>query len=147
MTNSPSGATRVTKQRLAVSGALEELTDFVSAQELYRWLHEQGHKVSLATVYRILQSMADDGAVDVLRSGDGEAVYRQCAVEAHHHHIVCRSCGTAVEIEAPSIETWTRQIAAEHGFTAPGHTIEIFGLCPDCTAAAGASTEDHPAQT
>lgn len=142
MTSTPSGPTRVTKQRLAVSGALDELTDFVSAQELYRWLHEQGHKVSLATVYRILQSMADDGAVDVLRSGDGEAVYRQCAVEAHHHHIVCRRCGTAVEIEAPAIEKWTRKLAAEHGFTEPSHTIEIFGLCPTCTAAESAENDD-----
>lgn len=131
-------APRVTKQRMAVSGALDELTDFVSAQELYRWLHERGQKVSLATVYRILQSMADDGAVDVLRSNDGESVYRQCEAAEHHHHIVCRNCGTAVEIEAPSIEDWTHQVAAQHGFTQPGHTIEIFGLCADCTAAADA---------
>ncbi|GAA3692463.1 transcriptional repressor [Zhihengliuella alba] len=127
------GTVRVTRQRRAVTGALEQLDDFVSAQELYRWLHDRDHRVSLATVYRILQSLADDGDVDVLRSGEGEAIYRRCEVTGHHHHLVCRQCGRAVEIEAPIVEAWTARIAAEHGFTEPSHTVEIFGLCPDCS--------------
>ena len=48
---------RVTKQRLAVSAALDELDDFVSTQELYRLLQNKGISVSLATAYRILQSL------------------------------------------------------------------------------------------
>ena len=125
---------RVTKQRLAVSAALDELDDFVSTQELHRILQEQGTPVSLATSYRILQSLADDGLVDVLRNADGEAVYRRCAVTGHHHHLLCRSCGKAVEVEAPAVEAWAARIASEHGFTAVEHTVEIFGLCPECTA-------------
>src|SRR6478609_9692877 len=92
---------RVTKQRVAVSAALDELEDFVSTQELYRLLHERGASVSLATTYRILQALAEDGRVDVLRNADGEAVYRRCAVAEHHHHLVCRGCGKTVELEAP----------------------------------------------
>jgi Fur family transcriptional regulator, ferric uptake regulator len=125
---------RVTKQRLAVSAALDELNDFVSTQELHRILQNQGTSVSLATAYRILQSLADDGLVDVLRSGEGEAVYRRCAVTGHHHHLLCRSCGKAVEVEAPAVETWAARTAREHGFTEVAHTVEIYGLCPECTA-------------
>lgn len=125
---------RVTRQRRAVSAALDELDDFVSTQELHRILHDRGDAVSLATAYRILQSMADDGLVDVLRNGDNEAVYRRCAVEHHHHHLLCRVCGRAVEIEAPTVEQWASRTAAEHGFTDASHTVEIHGLCPDCTA-------------
>jgi Fur family ferric uptake transcriptional regulator len=125
---------RVTKQRLAVSAALDELDDFVSTQELYRILQNQGVSVSLATAYRILQSLADEGLVDVLRNGDGEAVYRRCAVTGHHHHLLCRNCGKAVEVEAPAVETWAARTASEHGYTEVAHTVEIFGLCPDCTA-------------
>ncbi|WDF32348.1 Fur family transcriptional regulator [Arthrobacter agilis] len=128
---------RVTRQRRAVSAALDELDDFVSTQELHRGLHDRGESVSLATTYRILQSMADDGLVDVLRNGDNEAVYRRCAVEHHHHHLLCRNCGRAVEIEAPSVEQWAARIAAEHGFTDAAHTVEIYGLCPECGAASG----------
>lgn len=125
---------RVTKQRLAVSAALDELDDFVSTQELHRILQERGTSVSLATSYRILQSLADDGLVDVLRNADGEVVYRRCAVTGHHHHLLCRNCGKAVEVEAPAVEAWAARIASEHGFTAVEHTVEIFGLCPECTA-------------
>ncbi|WP_394938722.1 Fur family transcriptional regulator [Psychromicrobium sp. YIM B11713] len=132
---------RVTKQRLAVSAALDELNDFVSTQELHRILHERGVSVSLATSYRILQSLAEDGAVDVLRNPDGEAVYRRCAAAEHHHHLLCRNCGKAVEIEAPTVETWAADIAAQHGYTEPSHTVEIIGLCPECTAAKAQSVK------
>lgn len=124
--------TRVTKQRIAVGSALGDLDDFVSTQELYRLLHERGDSISLATAYRILQSMADEGVVDVLRNGDGEAVYRRCSASSHHHHLLCRNCGRAVEIETPMVEKWAEQTAATHGFTDVTHTVEIFGLCPEC---------------
>ncbi|WP_026535997.1 Fur family transcriptional regulator [Arthrobacter sp. H14] len=126
--------TRMTKQRIAVGSALGELDDFVSTQELYRLLHERGDSISLATAYRILQSMADEGVVDVLRNGDGEAVYRRCSASSHHHHLLCRNCGRAVEIETPMVEKWAEQTAATHGFTDVTHTVEIFGLCPECAA-------------
>lgn len=130
----PGKEQRVTKQRVAVSAALDELDDFVSTQELYRILQNKGVSVSLATAYRVLQSLADEGLVDVLRNGEGEAVYRRCAVTGHHHHLLCRNCGKAVEVEAPAVETWAARIATEHGYTEVAHTVEIFGLCPDCTA-------------
>jgi len=135
MSEAPVREQRVTKQRLAISAALDTLDDFVSTQELHRILHDNGSPVSLATTYRILASMADEGLVDALRNGDGEAVYRRCAVTSHHHHLLCRNCGKAVEVEAPAVESWAARIAAEHGFTAVQHTVEIFGLCPECSAA------------
>lgn len=126
---------RVTKQRLAISAALDTLDDFVSTQELHRMLQDAGVPVSLATTYRILASMADEQLVDTLRNGEGEAVYRRCSATAHHHHLLCRSCGKTVEIEAPAVEKWAAAIAKENGFTAVQHTVEIYGLCPECTAA------------
>ncbi|WP_026555418.1 Fur family transcriptional regulator [Arthrobacter sp. 35W] len=132
-------AQRVTKQRLAVGAALDTLDDFVSTQELYRLLHQNGVSVSLATTYRILASMAEEGLVDTLRNGEGEAVYRRCSVASHHHHLLCRNCGKAVEIEAPAVESWAARTAKEHGFTEVQHTVEIYGLCAECTALKKAS--------
>jgi Fur family ferric uptake transcriptional regulator len=86
-------------------------------------------------VYRTLQALADAGEVDVLRTGSGEAVYRRCASDDHHHHLVCRRCGRAVEIAGPAVETWAQRVADEHGFTDLSHTVEIFGLCRECSAA------------
>ncbi|MFJ3956495.1 Fur family transcriptional regulator [Arthrobacter sp. NPDC090010] len=136
----PRVQTRVTKQRIAVDAALDRLEDFVSTQDLHRSLQDAGVSVSLATTYRILQSMADEGAVDVLRTNDGEAVYRRCEADSHHHHLLCSSCGKAVEIEAPAVEAWAAKVAAEHGFTAVSHTVEITGLCAECSLALGTTT-------
>ena len=136
---------RNTKQRRAVAGALRSLEDFISTQELHRRLQDEGQSVSLATTYRILQSMAEAGEVDVLRSEDGESIYRQCAAKQHHHHLVCRRCGATVELQALEIERWTSQTAQDHGFTQVDHTVEIVGLCARCSAQAPAedSSDDE----
>jgi len=122
---------RSTRQRTAVAELLEQVSDFRSAQELHEELRKRGQGIGLTTVYRTLQSLADAGEVDVLRTADGEAVYRRCS-SGHHHHLVCRQCGATVEVEGPAVERWTNGIAAEHGYADVSHTLEIFGTCPDC---------------
>ncbi len=123
---------RPTRQRVAVARILDTFDDFRSAQEIHALLGQAGDNVGLATVYRTLQRMADADEVDVLRTEDGEAIYRRCS-DTHHHHLVCRSCGATVEVEGPAVERWTRAIAAEHGYSAISHTLEIFGTCPACS--------------
>ena len=126
-------ARRLTRQQSAVAAALGGADDFTSAQDLHARLRNEGHKVGLATVYRALQTLADQGQVDVLRTDDGESVYRRCSTGAHHHHLVCRSCGRTVEVEGPTVERWADAVSAEHGFRDVTHTLEIFGTCSDCS--------------
>jgi Fur family ferric uptake transcriptional regulator len=129
---------RSTRQRAAVSAVLDAVQDFRSAQELHDLLKQRGENVGLTTVYRTLQSLAEAGQVDVLRTGDGESVYRRCS-SGHHHHLVCRVCGRAVEVEGPAVERWADKVAAEHGFVEVSHTVEIFGVCQACAAATTSS--------
>jgi Fur family ferric uptake transcriptional regulator len=123
---------RPTRQRRAVAAALADFDDFRSAQEVHEALKSGGDNVGLSTVYRALQAMADAGELDVLRSEGGEAVYRRCS-DSHHHHLVCRICGATVEVEGPAVETWTRSVAAAHGYADVSHTLEIFGTCRSCS--------------
>ncbi|MEU9010778.1 transcriptional repressor [Streptomyces sp. NPDC048479] len=129
---------RSTRQRTAVAAALDEVDEFRSAQELHDMLKHRGDSVGLTTVYRTLQSLADAGEVDVLRTSDGESVYRRCSTDDHHHHLVCRVCGKAVEVEGPAVEQWAETIASQHGYVNVAHTVEIFGTCVEC---ASSSTE------
>jgi len=122
---------RPTRQRRAVAEVLGTFSDFRSAQEIHELLAQRGEAVGLATVYRTLQRLAEAGEVDVLRTEDGEAIYRRCS-PAHHHHLVCRACGATVEVEGPAVERWTRTIAEEHGYADVSHTLEIFGVCDSC---------------
>ena len=122
---------RPTRQRRAVVEAMASFTDFRSAQEIHELLAQRGEAVGLATVYRTLQRLAEAGEVDLLRTEDGEAIYRRCS-PTHHHHLVCRDCGATVEVEGPAVERWTRTIAEEHGYAEVSHTLEIFGVCGSC---------------
>lgn len=124
---------RSTKQREALVHVLDEVDGFRTAQQLHTMLAERGDKVGIATVYRSLQLLADADLLDVLHSEDGEASYRRCSTR-HHHHLVCRECGRAVEAQAPAVETWVDAIAAEHGFSNVSHDLEIFGTCSACSA-------------
>ena len=122
---------RPTRQRRAVAACLDSFDDFRSAQDIHDLLRRTGGNVGLSTVYRTLQALADTGEVDVLRTEDGEAIYRRCST-THHHHLVCRECGRTVEVEGPAVERWADTVAGEHGFRDISHTLEIFGTCPEC---------------
>lgn len=125
---------RETRQRTAVSAALDQVDEFVSAQQLHTMLRGAGDGVGLATVYRTLQQLAEDGEVDVLKSStDNESMYRRCS-RGHHHHLLCRSCRLTVEVESPSIEKWAQKVAAANGFAEVDHVVEITGICAECQA-------------
>jgi len=133
----------MTRQRAAVSDALEDVEDFRSAQQLHEILRSRGDAVGLATVYRTLQSLADGGEVDVLRTEEGENLYRRCERREHHHHLVCRGCGRTVEIDGPTVEAWATQVGATHGFVDIQHTIELFGTCESCAQRSAASGSER----
>lgn len=128
-------AKRNTWQREAVREALDARAGFVSAQALHAALHEAGTSIGLATVYRTLADFAERGEADALQGPEGENLFRACVSTDHHHHLICRSCGTAVEIEAREVEQWAQATAAKHGFTQAQHVVDIFGRCPECSAA------------
>jgi Fur family transcriptional regulator, ferric uptake regulator len=119
-------------RREDVRRALSTSRAFRSAQDIYADLRSTGSKIGLTTVYRALQNLTDAGDIDVLRTDDGEAIYRACRTGEHHHHLVCRMCGTTVEVAGPAVERWAESIGADHGFTDVTHTVEVFGTCATC---------------
>lgn len=127
---------RVTTQGAAVLDELRKSNGFLSAQDVWATLRASGNKIGLSTVYRRLQAMADDGLLDVVRVSDGEATYRYCGPSLdgrHHHHVVCRSCGRAEEVDSKAVERWATSVATGLGFVDVEHTVELFGVCAACS--------------
>ncbi|MGN6327146.1 Fur family transcriptional regulator [Pseudolysinimonas sp.] len=133
---------RNTWQREAVREALGDTAGFVSAQSLHQTMREHGSEVGLATVYRALASLATEGEADSLQQ-EGESLYRACTPGRHHHHLICRRCGTTVEIEADAVEQWAREVAAANGFTQPEHVVDVFGYCAACSAELETQSREH----
>ena len=117
-------------ERMALD-ALSTRAEFVSAQQIHAQLRSAGQSIGLTSVYRAVQRLRDSGQIDETRTAAGEAVYRRCA-PAHHHHLICETCGRAVELTSLATERWVEAAAQEHGYALISHQLEILGRCPGC---------------
>jgi Fur family ferric uptake transcriptional regulator len=124
--------TRTTKQRNAVIEVLRDHKGFISAQDIHNSLKNSASTVGLSTVYRTMTALTTSNEVDVMLRDDGEALYRLCS-SVHHHHLVCRECGTTIEIQADYVEAWAKDVSKAHGFSDIDHTVEIVGVCKKCS--------------
>ena len=122
---------RATPQRTRVLAELAREPNDATAQELHERLRARGERIGLATVYRALAVLADEGVVDVLAHRPGEACYRLCGGE-HHHHLVCSSCHRVVELSDCRLDPWLDDVAAAHGFDRLEHRLELTGVCSEC---------------
>jgi len=122
---------RPTRQRVAVLEALQEEPNDATAQELWRRLRERDDALGLATVYRTLAVLREQGVVDALAHHDGELCYRLCSDE-HHHHLVCTRCHRVVEIAGCGLDDWIDTIADRSGFADVSHRLELAGVCESC---------------
>ena len=123
---------RRTKQRAMVADILDDDERFRGAQQIYDELRAAGKNIGLTTVYRTLQSLAQSGDLDSVLTDDGLTLYRRCRGDAHHHHLVCRSCGKTIELPADEVEAWVAKVAKRHSFADLTHTVEMFGRCATC---------------
>ncbi len=118
---------RQTGQRAAILEALRRSDRAVTAQELHGTLDGVG----LATVYRNLQRLADEGEADTLRRETGEQAFLICG-GGHHHHLTCRSCGRVEQVRDCRLDDWASAVARTHGFSEVEHRAELVGLCARC---------------
>jgi Fur family ferric uptake transcriptional regulator len=118
---------RRTEQREAIVEALRGSDRAVTAQEL----HGQLEGVGLATVYRNLQRLAEEGDADTLRRDNGEVAFLLCG-RGHHHHLTCRLCGRVEQVRDCRLDDWARDVAAGHGFSEVEHHAELYGVCARC---------------
>lgn len=121
---------RPTRQRLAVIDALGARAEAVTAQDLHHELRRSPGAPGLATIYRTLTALTSAGYLDTF-THEGEQGFRLCGPD-HHHHLVCRSCGSVEEVGAEAVESWVRRVSRERRFKVLGHTVDVYGLCAAC---------------
>ncbi|MDR1633704.1 MAG: transcriptional repressor [Bifidobacteriaceae bacterium] len=138
MTTGKTAARRASKAREMVLDGLRQAQAFRSAQSLHMELRAAGHAIGLATVYRNLQILAEDALVDQVRVEGAEALYRVCAQDGHHHHVICRSCGRSAAVTGPDFEVWADRVATQAGYSEVRHSLEISGICRQCADAQAA---------
>jgi len=126
---------RNSTRRDKIYQVLTEKRSFLSSQEIHKVLIRQGISIGIATVYRQLESLVQQGRADTIISPKGERLYSNCSqAETHHHHIICRICGAAEELDIPEVEKLSKIFAQHHKYTDVSHSLELFGVCFSCAS-------------
>ena len=126
----------LTHQRLAVYEELSARHDHPSAETLYAALKKDYPSLSLATVYKTLQTLAEMGVVARVDSPSAQARYD--AIVQTHHHAVCSACGKIEDLFDARLDKLPAPSTT--GFVPSGHSVHFHGLCAKCAKPASAKT-------
>lgn len=123
---------RNTRQRVAIREALEAAGRPLLPQEVQEAAQPQAPGLGIATVYRTLKALVDEGELRAVHL-PGENPRYEPAAHAHHHHFQCRSCQRVFDIHA-----CPGNLAglAPRGFQVDDHELTLYGRCADCVPAA-----------
>ncbi|MEM9222479.1 MAG: Fur family transcriptional regulator [Pseudomonadota bacterium] len=116
---------RITRQRAAILQVLASAEDHPDATELHKRAREVDESVSLATVYRTLAALEEQGIVH-RHSFEGTPARFETAEAAHHDHIIDLDTGDVVEFRSDKIERLQAEIARELGYDVVRHRLELY---------------------
>lgn len=122
---------RLTPQRLAILQIIEEDGGHLTALEIYQRASQRLPGLTEATVYRTLDFLTRNGLSLVAHVGDGRLVYESAARK--HHHLICRVCGTTIEIGVDLLDDLNSRFLEQTGYIIDCCHLTFFGLCPNCT--------------
>jgi Fur family transcriptional regulator, ferric uptake regulator len=125
---------RRTRSQDRILDYLKQIDRAVSAQDLYSELR-QGTQTSigLATVYRALDGLKKEGAVQVRTLVTGESLYS--LIQADRHHLTCLQCGDTIELDSCPVHALEKQLSTQYQFKINYHVLEFFGVCTRCVGA------------
>ncbi|SFL28275.1 Fur family transcriptional regulator [Halanaerobium salsuginis] len=122
--------TRMTKQRKAILKILKNTKIHPTADWIYEKVRAEIPNISLGTVYRNLNVLAESGKIKVLDYGSNHSRYD--GNPEQHYHFRCEKCGRVYDLELDFGLNLNKKINSETGFIANSHRLEFHGICPEC---------------
>ena len=129
---------RYSHQRERIFRAVAESTQHPTANMVYDALKTEMPRLSLGTVYRNLNQLADAGRLRKIPLADGSCRFDKTTNT--HSHIVCESCGCVADVTLPSFTALEQAITDETGYTLRSYDVVLRGLCKDCEQAVAGKT-------
>jgi Fur family transcriptional regulator, peroxide stress response regulator len=123
---------RYTEQRAAVYRFLCGTTAHPTADEVFTSVRGQISDISLATVYKALETLVSCQLATKLAYGDGSARYDARTDE--HVHARCLACGQVRDVHTSSVAGALPDIRPTDGFRVEGYRLEVIGYCSGCSA-------------
>jgi Fur family ferric uptake transcriptional regulator len=119
-----------TRSQERILKLLTNLNRAISAQDLYLELRNRKQEMGLATVYRSLEALKLEGAVNVRTLASGESLYSY--VTKDNHHLTCVNCGESIPFHECPVHDLENRLENSHHFKIYYHTLEFFGMCQKC---------------
>lgn len=122
-----------TRSQERIFNLLKTINRAISAQDIYLELRNREQNLGLATVYRSLDALKLEGAIQVRTLATGESLYS--SILEDRHHLTCLNCGQSIPIEECPVHQLETELQNSHHFKIYYHTLEFFGICNLCVAA------------
>ena len=122
---------RITPQREMIIEELAKTNAHMAAEEIHASLQSRTKSLNIATIYRTLEMLVEEGLACQNDLGGGCVVY---AITRHgpHIHLVCRLCGQVIEADYELLADLGSKLKQEYGFDADLRHISLFGICSKC---------------
>lgn len=122
---------RITPQREMIIETIAHSGQHINAEEIYNHVHQRTRSVNIATVYRTLDLLVEQGLATRIDLGKGRVIYATF-LHGPHIHLVCRQCGQVTDANQQMLAALNHQLQSEYRFAADLQHISIVGLCSDC---------------
>jgi Fur family transcriptional regulator, ferric uptake regulator len=122
---------RMTPQRMMIVAAIESAENHISAEDIFKQVVAKYPNVNVSTVYRTLELLEKLGLVTKTEMGVGHIVYHPLE-KGHHHHLICRECGTVINLDEAVLASLKESLQRDYQFSAELRHLGIIGLCANC---------------
>ena len=138
---------QVTAQRLAVLRAVSAYPHS-TAEALAVAARGEIGTISRQSVYDALSILLEVGLVRRIQPAGSAALYED-RVNDNHHHLICRTCGTVVDVDCAAGSAPCLDLSDDMGYAIDEAEVAFWGQCPQCLAGAAhtnrtPTTENRP---
>jgi Fur family ferric uptake transcriptional regulator len=122
---------RLSHPRVLIYRELSDAQNPLSPQQLYQAILKKKKRIGLTSIYRSLDLFESLGIVFKIIN-ESNVRYKLCEMEDHHHHIVCKACGSVVEFDFCDISDWSKKVTEFTGYEVTDHQLNFYGFCQAC---------------
>lgn len=122
---------RITPQRTMILSIIEKSDEHINAEEIYAKVVAKYPRVNISTVYRTLDLLKQLGLIFEMDLGGGRVGYHP-EDKGHHHHLICRQCGTVIDINEAVLFSVKAILLQAFDFDADLRHLAISGFCEKC---------------
>lgn len=122
---------RITPQRELIVQAIAHSPSHTTAEEIALQLKEHTQVINIATIYRTLDLLWQEGFACRNDLSEGKTVYTTVQ-HGPHIHLVCRKCNDVIDADALVLNKLDIKLHQDYGFDPDLDHFSIFGVCSEC---------------